>query len=346
MFKQTHSITNNCENVGCEPNQWCVYWPDSEEVICKDYAEEGDDCETYGHFEEIDFCNPETHFCFKTMDCIIPDVGGICVPLGTKAQLGDCCYDDSHCESNLCAEGEVMFGIIERICQVSPCIDLSCTNDQWCAEDINGTYFCKDYLLEGETCFSSTPEHIDRCNATHFCYEPKFCINDELGGVCRPNSGKYELGDCCSRDKDCKSNFCLYDNVDTMISTCQITTCEKDGIFYENGHQNRSECIDSSHAEILEFYCLDGDVIKVESKLECHGESQCYQCGDNLAVCKEDTDTYCEQCIKGSMWVSIDIKDWVFDCPCPGSEHIVQKIQKYLFGAFNNMRINMIGNKP
>lgn len=100
----------------CPDGKWCAWHSDGHN-FCKDYAAQGEKCHAKTLPEDFGMCNPELHYCFEPISCIIADLGGSCVEKTKLYGLGDCCKSNEECESGICGEGNTKIGTTTTLCQ-------------------------------------------------------------------------------------------------------------------------------------------------------------------------------------------------------------------------------------
>ena len=100
----------------CSAGKWCA----SHSIganFCKEYAASSASCEFFTLPEYMEYCNSETHYCYKPESCVIPDAVGTCELKDThRSKVGDCCSSSEDCESGTCSNGQTYIGTTQQVC--------------------------------------------------------------------------------------------------------------------------------------------------------------------------------------------------------------------------------------
>lgn len=197
----------------CRTGQYCASISNTY-AECRSFARLNEECEDELDVDGVmDFCNPKVHQCFKPKVCIDHETVGRCQPLSKKFDLGDCCKDDSDCESNYCGSKTTLAGEEISVCQVLQVEALEipgCPDGEYLTKNQWGDYICKPFASLGEQCeFETEPGTEKICDPSiHVCHKPEGCFFPQAGGTCQPIGKKYGLGDCCQVDDDCTHRNC------------------------------------------------------------------------------------------------------------------------------------------
>ena len=211
------TLDSDCPSID-EQEQYCSS-SSTGPNFCKSYAAIDDACNVFTLPEDMSFCNPSLHKCYEPQNCIIADVGGICVGRSERNKVGDCCNDNADCDSGICAESESFIGTMVNLCQenlnitvrnVTLCVEnQDCPKREWCASHSEGFKFCKPYARLNERCNAFTlPEEFGLCNPRLKCYEPNSCFLADGGGTCVDKSELNKAGACCETNEECESGLC------------------------------------------------------------------------------------------------------------------------------------------
>ena len=157
-------------------------------------------------------CGPNEH-CAVVVEADGSGLESVCIPDPGGVAVGSACTKDADCKSQICLAGTCS----------SPCTDRSqCANNQVCR---NNAVTKSGQTATFQVCETLPPE---KCTSTGTCSDPiRVCSSLRTTGgtddaYCQfPNSSATgQLGDSCSKDRDCKSGLCLGGGGSSFIGEC------------------------------------------------------------------------------------------------------------------------------